>query len=319
MHGTKTGLLSFLLILSMVFISCGPDPHDRPLRLGTNVWLGYEPLYLAREKSFFDDNSISLVEVTSNSEVIQAFRNNAIDAAALTLDEVLLLAQSGIDLRVVLIMDFSHGADVILGQPGLTGFKEVKGKRIGVESTAAGGYMLARALQMNGLTQGDVYIVPLEINEHERAFLEKKTDAIVTFEPVYSKLLAKGAEKLFDSSQIPGEIVDVLIIRTEYLQENRQKVNKLFQGWFQALAYLEERPKDAAEVMTARLGITVDEILQALNGLRFPDQAENEQIFSGTGTSIMVTGENLIRIMLEQNLLRKPVDMGSLIEKSIWE
>ncbi|MBI9090472.1 MAG: ABC transporter substrate-binding protein [Desulfobacterium sp.] len=319
MHETKIRSFSLFLILSIAFISCGPEMHDRPLRLGTNIWLGYEPLYLAREMNFFDKNPIRLVEATSNSEVIQAFRNNALDAAALTLDEVLLLAQSGIDLRVILIIDFSHGADVIMGQPGLAGFKDVKGKRIGVENTAVGAYMLARALQMNGLTQEDVYIVPLEINEHERAFVEKKIDAIVTFEPVYSKLLVKGGQKLFDSSLIPGEIVDVLIVRTEYLQKNRQKVNTLFQGWFQALAYLEERPNDAAAVMTARLGITVDQVLKSLNGLRFPDQTENRQMISGTGGIIIETGENLIRFMREQNLLRKQIDMASLIENGRWE
>lgn len=321
MHETKTGALSFgvFLILSIALISCGPKTDDRPLRLGTNVWLGYEPLYLAREKNFFDKNSIQMIEATSNSEVIQAFRNNAIDAAALTIDEVLVLAQSGTDLRVILIMDFSHGADVILGQPGLDRLKEIKGKRIGVENTAVGAYVLVRALQISGLTQGDVHIIPLEINEHERAFMEKKIDAVVTFEPVYSKLLAKGAQKLFDSSQIPGEIVDVLIVQTEYLLRNRQKVNKLLKSWFQALAYLEEKPKDAAEFMTARLGMTVDEILESLNGIQFPDQIENKEMLSDSKNSIVETGEKLIGIMLEQNILSKPVDMTSLIENPTGE
>lgn len=67
-----------------------------PLRIGTLVWPGYEPLYLARERGYLDPKSVRLVEYPSNSEVTRAFRNRAIEAAALTFDEVHpLLASSG--------------------------------------------------------------------------------------------------------------------------------------------------------------------------------------------------------------------------------
>ena len=70
-----------------------PAAYESPILLGTNVWPGYEPLYLARSLGYWDDSSVKLVEYSSASQVIRAFRNDAIHIAALTLDEVLLLKE----------------------------------------------------------------------------------------------------------------------------------------------------------------------------------------------------------------------------------
>ena len=106
-----------------------------PLAVGTNVWPGYEPLYLARNLGYYND-SIRLVEYSSATEVLRAIRNKLIDVATLTLDEVLLLRQSGVDVRSVLVTDISNGGDVIVARPGIETLADLKGRKVGVESTA---------------------------------------------------------------------------------------------------------------------------------------------------------------------------------------
>ncbi|HSC22240.1 MAG TPA: hypothetical protein VLG08_00885, partial [Casimicrobiaceae bacterium] len=59
-----------------------PDPV---LRIGTNVWIGSEPLYLARDLGRLDPNVVQLVEYPSASEVLRAFRNEAIDGMVISL------------------------------------------------------------------------------------------------------------------------------------------------------------------------------------------------------------------------------------------
>jgi hypothetical protein len=61
-----------------------------------------------------------------------------------TLDEVLLLAEDVPDVRVVLVLDVSQGADVILGRPEIARFDELRGRRVGYEATALDAFMLAR-------------------------------------------------------------------------------------------------------------------------------------------------------------------------------
>lgn len=307
-------LVSFLL--SFGLSSCGRDQHG-PVLVGTNVWLGYEPLFMARDLGFFPDQEVRLLEFTSNTDSIHALRQGTLDAAALTLDEALLLARDNIDFQVVLVMDFSHGADVILAQPEITDFRDLKGRKIGVENTAVGAYMLVRALETHGLSATDITPVPLEVFEHEKAFAAGSVDAVVTFEPVRSKLLAKGAQQLFDSSKIPHEIVDVLIVRRDSLEQHRAHLKDLVKGWFSALDYLEKNQADAVQRMTGRLAIEPEEITTALAGLRFPGLDENRRLLQSRSSQLAASGDKLVQIMVRNGLLKKEVNIRPLLSTDL--
>lgn len=108
-------ILCLLLIPFLVTACLSPPPS--PVKLGTNLWPGYEPLYLAREQGYLSGDSVALVELLSASEVMRAYRNGAIDAAALTLDEVISLREAGLRPVIVQVADISNGADVILARP----------------------------------------------------------------------------------------------------------------------------------------------------------------------------------------------------------
>ncbi|MBU0680434.1 MAG: ABC transporter substrate-binding protein [Proteobacteria bacterium] len=304
--------LLITILLSSSLSSCGREPQH-PLLIGTNVWLGYEPLFVARSLKYFTPQEVRLLEFTSNTDSIHAFRHGALDAAALTLDEALLLAQDGIDFKVVLVLDISHGADAIVGQANSKTFPDLKGLKIGVENTAVGAYMLARALEIHDLQAKDVTMVPLEIFEHEKAFTKGTVDAVVTFEPVRSKLLAKGGNILFDSSEIPGEIVDVLIVRSDRLAQNREHLSKLLRGWFSTLDYLQENQADALHRMTPRLALPPAELRAALAGLRFPSLADNLHFLQGGPEGLVNSGTRLSEIMVRSGLLKKQVPIAPLL------
>lgn len=290
-----------------------PNRGNSPsLRLGTNVWSGYEPFYLARSLGHYDDNSIRLVECSSASQVIRAFRNNAIELAALTLDEVLLLREQGHDVRVILVTDISDGGDVVLSKPDTAQLGDLRGRAVGVESTAVGAYVLTRALQSAGMSVSDVTAVPLEVSEHERAFVAGEVDAVVTFEPVRRRLLATGAVQLFDSSEMPMEIVDVLAVRKSVLESNPDKVNVLLRGWFAARDYLLEHPEDAGKRMSDRSKLAPHDALATFEGIRLPSRDENLALLSGMDPKLAEAAGRVTEFMLEQNLLRKDVDISEL-------
>ena len=305
--------LGRVLALFLVLLTCGGcTPEPTPvLRVGTNVWPGYEPLYLARHLGYFN-HAVRLVEYSSATQVISAYRNGAIEAAALTLDELLLLAQHGQDPRVVLVMDVSHGGDAILGRSELRSLSDLKGRRVGVEGTATGAYLLSRALETNDLTRADVVIVPLQVDEHERAFKEGRVDAVVTFEPVRSKMLAAGARELFNSAQIPGEIVDVLVVRGELSERNRRAADMLLRGWFRALEYLGQHPREAAALIAKRMQINPDQVLVSYQGLRLPSQADNRTLLAGNSPQLIPVVQRLAAVMTDQKLLQRPVDPTGL-------
>lgn len=308
MRGRRFAILA---ALSLCLSGCGESAG--PLRIGTYVWPGYEPLYLARELGHLDPKTVHLVEYPSASEVIRAFRNQAIDGAALTLDELLLLAQDRFEPKVVLVMDVSHGGDVILGRPGMRELKDLSGRRVAVDTETVGAYLLTRALMVNGLQPSDVRVIHLAHNEHALAFNEGQVDAVVNAEPLRTELLAAGASLLFDSTQIPGEIVDVLAIGAEALAENHQALGELLRGWFLALEYLKREPQDAAARMSQREQVSAEQFLQSLRGMRIPSRSDNLKLLSGPDPALAKTGRGLMQIMLEQRLLKGAADIDALL------
>ena len=177
---------------------------SRRLRIGTNVWIGSEPLYLARELGHLDPKVVQLVEYPSASEVLRAYRNQAIDGMVISLDELFSLAADGLQPRIILVVDVSTGADVVVGRKGMRTMRDLKGKAVAVESGALGAFVLSRALALNGMQAGDVNVVHLESNEQPSAFEAGQVDGAVTFDPYRAQFLRAGASTLFDSTQIPG-------------------------------------------------------------------------------------------------------------------
>ena len=162
---------------------------ETALRIGTNVWIGSEPLYLARELGHLDPAAVQLVEYPSASEVLRAFRNQAIDGMVISLDELFGLAADGLQPRIILVVDVSHGADVVVGRRGMKTMRDLKGKSVAVESGALGAFVLSRALALNGMQASDVNVVHLESNEQPSAFEKGQVDGAVTFDPYRAQFL----------------------------------------------------------------------------------------------------------------------------------
>ena len=102
-----------LATLVAVVSGCAREPEPA-LRIGTNVWIGSEPLYLARDLGHLHPDVAQLVEYPSASEVLRAYRNGAIDGMVISLDELFTLASEGYQPRVILVVDVSRGADVVV-------------------------------------------------------------------------------------------------------------------------------------------------------------------------------------------------------------
>jgi NitT/TauT family transport system substrate-binding protein len=301
------------LALALAFAGCVREPEP-PLRIGTNVWIGSEPLYLARDLGHLDSKAVRLVEYPSASEVLRAYRNQAIDGMVISLDELFVLAADGLQPRIVLAVDVSHGADVVVGRAGMRTMADLKGKRVAVESGALGAFVLSRALALNGMQASEVNIVHLESNEHPRAFEQGKVDGGVTFVPFRTQLLRAGAVSLFDSTQIPGEIVDLVAVRASVRDKQPQAIRTLLGGWFKALDYLQRQPADAGRRMGLRQQSTGEQFLETLKGLRFPSREENLKLLAGAQPGLVVTGGKLMALMLEAKLLRSPVNIEEVLD-----
>jgi len=314
-HAKNNILIPILIGLAGVALlalsACQPETV-LPMRIGTDVWPGYEPLFFAQHTGGLNKKDFRLVEFSDSSEVGRAFRNGNLEAACLTLDEVFYTVQDDMNPVILLVLDESQGADVLLARPGIKSLAELKGKRIAVEVSAVETYTLTRALQHAGLTVKDVTPVYLPIEQHVAAFQAGSVDAVVTFEPVRTKLLALGAVDLFNSSMIPGEIVDVLVIHRDYLEKHPERGVALRQAWFAALEQIRRSPHDSAKLMAVREQVTAEEFEASLQGIHLPDEAESRALLGGNEPKLLASAERLKTVMREAGLLQRDIPLKPL-------
>lgn len=285
-----------------------------PLRVGVIVFPGYELMFLARELGLIDPAKVRLVEMRANTDTMRALASSQLEAAAMTLDELMTARADGVDLRAVMVFDFSAGADVVLARDKVT-LDTLAGKRIGVEDGAMGAVMLSALLAAAGLTLDQITKVPLTLDRSEQALRQRTVDAVVTADPWAARLEKAGAKRIFDSTAIPGRIVDVLAVRADAVKTHGSAIRLLVAGHFAALQFWRKSPKEAALHMAARLGFEPDEVADLFRGLKLPDLAENAEMLR-KGGRFDATTQELQRVMLEAGLLPQSAAVRDLSDAS---
>jgi NitT/TauT family transport system substrate-binding protein len=300
-----------ILIATVLFLMTGCENNlkNRELKIGTNLWPGYEVLHLAKEEKFFTQN-IKTTTYESATMVLNKFRKKEIDAAALTLDEAILLSDQGYAPVIVAVLDISNGADVVIAQNSIKSIQELKGKSIGVENSALGSYMLTRLLEKANLNYDDIILVPLGLNNHEEAFKEEIVDAVITFDPIRSRLLQAGGVAIFSSKDIPQEIVDVLVVQKDLADS--KTIKGILEGWSKSVSMLNERDEKAIQFVSKRLNQTTQDFIVSLEGLKIPTLEESNRLIEDGRLKDTIT--KIGEIMYEKQLIKSQVATQSLLQ-----
>ncbi len=299
-------LLPFVLLLSLLLQGCeSPKP---PIKVGTNIWPGYESLYIARHKGFLDEKQVVLVEKVNATQVLRGFKAKQLDVAALTMDEALTLMASQNNLKVIAVMDFSQGADVLIAKPEIQSLQQLAGHTLVVEKTAVGAIMLQGALEKAGLEGYDIAVQNAGVNQHVTMWEQDEVAAVVTFEPFKSLLEAKGGHVLFDSSETPRRIMDVLVASEEVVRERPEQLRHLLKGHFSALDYMARNRAESARVMSERLKIAPDQVWGSFDGLHIPSLQENRMLL-GNSEEFLDQIHELERLMLKSGLINEDVEI----------
>lgn len=299
-----------LIALASLLAACDTPPEE-PLRVGINPWIGYDPLVLARERRLFPSADLGVVELETSGESIRQLRNGLIDAAGLTLPEVMELAASGVDVRVVAVLSLSRGADAVVARAGLSKPEQLRGTRLGMEDSALAAIMLQRLLEAGGLRRDEVRPVVIPAIEHETAMTQGSVDAVITFEPVISRLASAGFEVVLDSADMPGEVIDVLAVRAEMLADRPRQVQALLDAFEQGRRALLADPASAARALAPGADLSVEEYVNALPRIRLFSREQSDALLRGvpdapllalsrTGSDLKASG----RIMIEPDWRR---------------
>ena len=215
-----------------------------------SIYVGWMPWEYGHEsgivKKWADkyDINIDVVQFNDYVESMNQYTAGEFDACTMAnVDALTIPAAGGVDSTALIVGDFSNGNDAVILKEGST-IKDAKGQNINLVELSVSHYLLARGLESVGLSEKDVKVVNTSDADLVSAYTTSDVSAVATWNPLVSEILnMPKANKVFDSSNIPGEIIDTLIVNTKTLEENPKLGKALVGAWYEIMA---EMKKDKA-------------------------------------------------------------------------
>ena len=258
----STGTLRRTLFVCLLFAI--PAAAQKPtFTVGWSIYAGWTPYHYMQKsgllKKWADKYGIAIkVQRFDYAPSLDAFVARNIDACTMTNMEALdMPAASGVPTTVVLIGDYSNGNDALLVRDGLQ-MKDLAGRKMLLVEKTVSEYLFDRALTLNSLRDeiGRVRMINTSDADIQSAFMsDSSVSAVVTWKPMLSQLARqKGVTPLFNSSQIPGEILDLTVVRTEVLNRadgSGQKFAKALAGaWYELMSLMSSQGATTDKVLS---------------------------------------------------------------------
>lgn len=304
-------LVPALVFAASLVSACRAD-REPPLRIGTVFWPSNELLFLAQDQGWLNPSEFRLVEFVDDGEVIRGFRNHAVEAAWLSMDEVLAVAQSGaVDPVILFLSDESRGGDAIVAQPDLITVTDLKDRRVAAQINSVNAYILDRALKQAGLGASNVRLVNLPPYRHLSAFRSREVDAVVTYEPVRSQIIQAGGVEIFSSASTPFEVLRVLVIRRDYLEAHEQQADTLCTAWHRAVTEVASSPISRSWVAN-RLATSDASFERMLERIRMISLPESREWLAVPRPQLVATIARLQGELLNAGLLTAPTPFDPL-------
>ncbi|USD68008.1 ABC transporter substrate-binding protein [Vibrio sp. SCSIO 43136] len=301
-------LVALLAIVSLLF---GCTPSNSPLTFSSHVWPGYEFIFLSKNLGRVDPSLLDITNTGSATESIRLLKQNRVESAALTLDEVLLARAQGIDLTIIAVVDISAGADIVVSRQSISDLSELKGKRVGVERTAVGTLVLHQLLGKANLSNSDITVVDVTIDTQLSAWNEHQVDVLVTYQPVANQVIKQGGKVIFDSRSMPNMIFDVLAVKTSSLGKTKQ-IKHLLQSHYDGLQHFHLQREDSLYRLADRLQVPPEQVLSLYQGIVLP-QRENSKELMKSGGKVQQTAHLLNFLLSDSGHLDTPVSLEHLV------
>ena len=241
-----------LLLAGALAMQPAAAAEKQSFKVAWSIYVGWMPWDYANQsgilKKWADRYGIKieLTQVNDYVESINQYTAGGFDACVMTnMDTLTIPAAGGVDSTALIVGDYSNGNDGVVIKGKGKKLADIKGLPINLVELSVSHYLLARGLDSIGLEERDIKVVNTSDADIVGAYAAKDTKATVTWKPQLSEILAApDAQLVFDSSKIPGEIIDLMVVNTATLKDNPKLAKALVGAWYETLALMNK--KDAA-------------------------------------------------------------------------
>ena len=287
MKGVAGRALPVLAAAAIVFLAsaagCARHPaKNGPVKLtiAFQEFVGYGPIYLARDMGFLADEGVELVFIDEQLDSARrdAFAEGMLDCELGTMDLLVAKRALGVPVVSAAALDHSAGADGIAAAECIRTPKDLAGKSVAFARDDVGESLLCYVLDREGLSLADIKAVPCAPNEVAGIFRAGGADAAVTWEPELSRALERpGSRLLVSSAETPGLILDSFNVREDIVKKYPGAVKAVIRSWFRALDYYRAHPEEASASIAKYYRTTAEGYRKAVSGLRWIGYEEQDE------------------------------------------
>ena len=239
-----------VLIMAAVWalaFTAGPAAAEprKSFKVAWSIYVGWMPWGYMKDAKIIDKWAkkygieIDVVQINDYMESINLYTSGAYDGCSMTnMDALTVPAAGGVDSTALIVGDFSNGNDgvVLKGKKDLAA---IKGQKVHLVELSVSHYLLARGLESVQLKEKDVTVVNISDADIVAAFSTPDVTAVTAWNPQLSSIKAlPDAHEVFNSSQIPGEIIDLMVVKTGVLKDNPNFGKALTGAWFETIGVL---------------------------------------------------------------------------------
>ncbi|MGH8446538.1 MAG: putative urea ABC transporter substrate-binding protein [Solimonas sp.] len=255
----KLATAAFAAVLLSSALSAPAQAETRKeFDIAWSIYVGWMPWPYAEQsgivKKWADKYGIKIkiTQINDYVESINQYTAGKFDGVTVTnMDALTIPAAGGVDTTALIVGDYSNGNDGIVLKKGKT-LADIKGQKVNLVELSVSHYLLARALASVGLGEKDIKTVNTSDADIVSAYQAKDTTALVTWNPQLATIKSEpGASLVFDSTKVPGEIIDTLSVNTQTLKDNPALGKALVGIWYETIAQMQDTGPRGVAARTA--------------------------------------------------------------------
>ena len=248
-------ILALALLSTLVWSQAGLGwAAEKPrFTLAWSIYVGWMPWEYADSQGIVDrwaeryGIEIDVVQINDYIESVNQYTAGQFDAVTATNMDILTIASaSGVDTTALIVGDYSNGNDAVIMRDA-DQLSSIRGLPVNLVELSVSHYLLARALDSVGLSERDITLVNTSDADMVSAWAGSGVEALVTWNPMLAEIRSMpSANAVFDSSQIPGEILDLTVVNTETLNAHPELGYALAGAWYETIALMLDEVRGGA-------------------------------------------------------------------------
>ncbi len=256
----RTTLITAAMLTLMPLTA--PAQEKDSFKVAWSIYVGWMPWGYLEDSGIMDKWAdkygidVEIVQINDYIESINQYTAGAFDGVTATnMDTLSIPSGGGVDTTALIVGDYSNGNDAVIikGDGDLASLKE---KPVNLVELSVSHYLLARGLDSVGLAERDLGgVINTSDADMIAAFATPDVEAVVTWNPLVSTILEEpGAKKIYDSADIPGEIIDIMWVNTETLAANPDFGKALVGAWYEVMSLMEAGDEEVLTAMAEASG-----------------------------------------------------------------